>query len=112
MIYEIRHYHFNPKLMDEYKRWATTGAVDYLRSHLDIVGFWVASDVPGETLLGMPDPLGSATVTWIIRWQSMDERGRVLPEVLSTPEWLALFSKVPGGEASYSRAESNFMEML
>lgn len=112
MIYEIRHYHFNPERLDEYKQWARGGAVNYLQNNLDIVGFWVASHIPSETPLGEPDPLGADTVTWIIRWKSMDERGRVLPEVLSKPEWLEIFSKVPGGQDSYFRAESNFMEML
>ena len=112
MIYEIRNYHFKPDLIGAYKRWATAGPVNYLKENLDIVGFWVISDIPSETPVGAPDELGPATITWIIGWQNMDERERVLPEVLSAPEWLALFASVPGGEDSYRRAESKFMEKL
>ncbi len=112
MIFEIRNYHFNPALFESYKQWAKSEATPYLFSKLDIVGFWVnTSDEP--EVRGQPqDDLGSANITWIIRWNDMEHRNRVLPDVLSSPEWQTIFTRVPGGRASYLRIESKFAESL
>jgi hypothetical protein len=112
MIFEIRNYHFNPALFKPYKQWVKSKAIQYLSSKLDILGFWFnTSDEP--EVLGQPlDDLGSANVTWIIRWNDMEHRNSVLPVVLSSPEWESIFSKVPGGEESYLRVECKFAESL
>ena len=44
MIHEIRNYHYEPKLMKEYKEWATKLALPYIRKNMDLVGFWVNVD--------------------------------------------------------------------
>ena len=103
-IYEIRNYHFNPDLFDEYSEVARGAYLTYLREHLDVVGFWINTDIPSE-VRGVPqDELGSANITWIIRWNSKEERDAKLPEVLGTPEWQEIFAEVPGGGASYGVA--------
>ena len=45
MLFEIRNYHFEPTKFEAYKKWAATVAVPYLKSKMDIVGFWVNNDM-------------------------------------------------------------------
>lgn len=111
-IYEIRNYHFDPARYDEYTEVAKGEYIRYLREHLDLVGFWIESAVPPEVRGAEQDELGSANVTWIIRWASKEERDEKLPEVLGTPEWREIFAEVPGGGSSYLRIESRFMASL
>ncbi|WP_419162975.1 hypothetical protein [Candidatus Palauibacter sp.] len=111
-IYEVRNYHFDPARFDEYAEVARGEYLRYLREHLDIVGFWVDAGIPAELRGAEQDDLGSANITWVIRWASKAERDEKLPQVLGTPEWREIFAEVPGGGASYLRVESRFMESL
>lgn len=111
-IYEIRNYHFDPARFDEYSEVAKGEYIRYLREHLDIVGFWIESEIPAEVRGAEQDELGPANVTWVIRWASKEERDEKLPAVLGTPEWREIFAEVPGGGGSYLRIESRFMESL
>ena len=111
MIYEIRNYHYQPTLMKEYTEWATKLAVPYLRENLDVVGFWTNID-EAPLIAGKPlDELGSATVTWIIRWEDMAKRNEVMSEVLATSEWQEIMKENPGRE-NYLRTEAKFAEAL
>jgi len=111
-IYEIRNYHFDPDLYEEYTEMASGEYISYLQEHLDVVGFFVDSDIPAEVRGAPLDELGSANVTWIIRWNSKEERDSKLPEVFGASEWREIFADVPGGLASYLRVESRFVEAL
>lgn len=111
-LYEVRTYHFDPARFDEYAEVARGEYIRYLREHLDIAGFWIDAGTPAEVRGAELDELGSANVTWVIRWASKAERDERLPEVLGTPEWREIFAEVPGGGASYLRIESRFMESL
>ena len=111
-LYEVRTYHFDPARFDEYAGVARGEYIRYLREHLDIAGFWIDAGIPAEVRGAELDELGSANVTWVIRWASKAERDERLPEVLGTPEWREIFAEVPGGGASYLRIESRFMESL
>jgi hypothetical protein len=109
-IYEIRNYHFQPTLADEYRIWARDLATPHLRSHFDVVGFWVGTDIPPR-VSGKPlDELGQANVTWIIRWDSMEQRDQQSSAVYSSPEWQEIYAQVPGGRASYLRMEARFFQ--
>lgn len=109
-IYEIRNYHFDPTLSGEYRTWARELATPHLRAHFDVVGFWVNTDIPPE-ISGKPlGELGSANVTWIIRWESKEQRDEQSDAVYSSPEWQEIFAKVPGGRASYLRIEAKFFQ--
>jgi hypothetical protein len=111
-MYEIRNYHFKPELLGQYKAWAKTKAVPHLSKELDVLGFWVNTGDTPEVLGEPHDKLGCATVTWIIRWKDLAERNDVLPRVLGSPEWNAIFAHVPGGRGSYLRIENKFAESL
>src|SRR6266511_5190754 len=112
MLFEIRNYHFDPDLFKAYKAWATAEAIPYLSQKLDVVGFWFKTNDPPEIGGEPQDKLGSANVTWIIRWRDLIHRNDVLPRLLSGPEWQDIRSRVPGGRASYFRTEAKFAESL
>lgn len=111
MIYEIRNYHYEATLMAEYRKWAEELALPYIRANLDLVGFWVNPDEPAQ-IGGKPlDELGSATVTWIIRWQDVATRHAEFPKVFGSDEWQEIMARNPGQE-NYHRSEAKFAEML
>jgi hypothetical protein len=112
MIYEIRNYHFRPDLFEPYKVWAKTEAMPYLGAQMDVVGFWITTADPPEILGAPTDHLGTANVTWIIRWRDMAHRNEVWAAVLESPEWKDIFSRVPEGLPSYLRLEAKFTESL
>jgi hypothetical protein len=112
MLFEIRNYHFNPELFEAYKAWAKAEAIPYISQHLDLVGFWVSTHDAPEVRGTPQDTLGTANITWIIRWRDLAHRDDVLARVLSNPEWQDCFSRVPGGRASYLRIEAKFAESL
>jgi hypothetical protein len=111
LIYEIRNYHFDPARFEEYKAWAKSAALPYLQRELDLVGFWATA---GETeITGAPmDDLGSANITWIIRWPNRATRDEEFPKRMGTDEWAKIFADVPGGIESYKRMEAKFTEAL
>ena len=112
MIYEIRNYHFKPDRFDEYKAWARDQALPFLNKELDLVGFWTnlpdASDITGAPM----DELGSANITWVIRWPDKAARDATMGSVFTGDEWGKIFENVPGGMESYIRMESKFAENL
>ena len=111
MVYEIRNYHYEPRVIEEYRTCAIETALPYIRSHVDLVGFWVNIDEPPQ-IGGKPlDQLGSATVTWIIRWDDVATRHRVMPQVFGSAEWREIMAANPGQE-NYHRTEAKFAEAL
>ena len=111
MIFEIRNYHYEPSMIGAYRAWAAAKAVPYIRSHLDLVGFWVNFD-EAPLVSGKPlDELGSATVTWIIRWDDMQTRNRVMGEVFGSEDWQEIMAANPG-QQHYHRTEAKFAESL
>ena len=111
MIYEIRNYHFEPSLMTEYKAWARDSALPYIRAKVDLVGFWTNIDEPPEVVGRALDELGSATVTWIIRWPDIETRHDTMAKIFGTPEWNEIAEGNPGRQ-HYHRIEAKFAEEL
>ncbi len=112
MIYEIRNYHFEPSRFEDYKAWAREQALPFLSRELDLVGFWASLDEPNEVNGEPMDDLGSANITWIIRWPDRSARDERMGSVFSGDEWNGIFANVPGGLASYIRMEAKFAEDL
>ena len=110
MIYEIRNYHFKPERFDEYKVWAKDKALPFLKQKLDLVGFWAGDD--NEVNGAEMDSLGSANITWIIRWPDRATRDEQMATVFTGDEWAEIFKDVPGGMESYLRMEAKFTEDL
>ncbi len=110
MLYEIRNYLFEPTRFDEYRKWAETLAVPFIRKKWDLVGFWLNNEMSPEMGGSLPqDPnVLTANVTWIIRWRNKSQRDQALKIFLSDPEWPAIIAEVPGGKENYLRTEAKF----
>jgi hypothetical protein len=112
MLYEIRNYHIRPETLAAYTHWAKTEAVPHLAEKLDLVGFWISNSDPSQ-ITGEPmDKLGSANVTWILRWRDRAQRDEELPRTFSGPAWEQIFSRLPGGLDNYLRMEAKFTQSL
>ena len=113
MIYEIRNYHVEPAVIEEYADWVSRFALPYLRRHLDLAGFWIGTDAPTQ-VTGRPlDDLGPANVTWMIRWSDLDTRNRVMAQLFGpqSGEWSEITSHHPGRQ-HYLRIEARFARAL
>ncbi len=111
MLFEIRNYHFDPALFEDYKAWAKSKALPFLDRELDLVGFW-ATEGDSEVTGAEMDELGSANITWIIRWPDRATRDETMATVFTGDEWGGIFEHVPGGISSYKRMEAKFTENL
>ncbi|MCP5181928.1 MAG: NIPSNAP family protein [Pseudomonadales bacterium] len=111
-MFEIRNYYFRPDLFDAYVAWAKEKALAYLKRELDLVGFWVNLPEPAQIRGQAMDNLGSANITWIIRWPDMATRNAAMDTIFTTPEWQEIFKDVPGGIDSYLRMEAKFTEQI
>jgi len=112
MVFEIRNYHFDPDRLDEYKVWARERAIPYFNQFVDVVGFWADCGIDEEVRGAPLDDLGPATVTWIIRWESHEQRQREMPQIIGSEDWKQIFAHVPGGASSYRRIECRFFESV
>lgn len=109
-MFEIRNYHFDPARFAEYKKWAETLAVPYIKSQMDVVGFWVNNEMAPEYGGTAPrdEKARPANVTWIIRWRDKSHRDKAWQEFRANPKWHAILGQVPGGRGSYFRTEAKF----
>lgn len=98
-VYEIRDYHYRPERMNEYRKWAAEAA-KVLHDRLDVLGFWVDVGIPSEIMGSDPMdlPHGSANVTWIIRWDDMDQRQAGWEALWKDAGWRAAWEEHPGFE--------------
>jgi hypothetical protein len=90
MIFEIRNYYYDPNSLEAYQQWGSNEDVkSIMDEHMDIVGFYVDSGEP--TIFGgvdpTPSPHGTPTLTYIIRWESMEHRNRGWKELSENPKW-------------------------
>ena len=113
MLYEIRNYHYDPAQFAEYRKWAIEEAVPFLKANLDVVEFWVDSGDKPEISGGarMELPLGSANVTWVIRWHDMEDRKAGHARVFKGEGWKKVWSHHPD-PGGYLQMEAKFAEAL
>ena len=113
MIDEIRNYHYDPEKFAAYREWALSEAVPYLKANLNVVGFWLDSGEPAEIdgTSPMDLPLGSANVTWIIRWKDMRDRAEGHARVFQGEGWQDIFSRHPDANG-YLQLEARFAEAV
>jgi hypothetical protein len=109
-MFEIRNYHFEPSRFDEYKPWAESLAVPFLKTKMEIVGFWVTNDIDPIYGGSLPrdESVHPSNITWIIRWDDRAQRDAVWEENGADPAWQAILDQVPGGRESYLRTEVKF----
>ncbi len=113
MIDEIRNYHYDPEKFAAYKEWALSEAIPFLKANLNVVGFWLDSGEPSEISGGKPMdlPLGSANVTWIIRWKDMQERAKGHAQVFQSKGWQDIWSRHPDPNG-YLQMEAKFADAV
>lgn len=112
MIFEIRDYHYRPDIFDAYRAWAEE-AVPVLRSKMDVLGFWIDAGLAPEITGTDPidSPIGSANVTWIIRWDSKQARDAGLKAAIESDEWQAVWSRHPDPNG-YLQMSARFMDSM
>ncbi len=112
MIYEVRDYHFDPDLLDSYRAWAVEALV-VLRKNMDVIGFWVDAGLEPRITGTDPieAPIGVANVTWIIAWDSIEQRDTRWEELRVSEAWLALKAKHPDPDG-YRQISARFMDLL
>ena len=96
-VYEVRDYHYRSERIDAYRDWAAL-ATGILGDRMDLVGFWVDVGIPGEVMGSDPMDLahGPANVTWIIRWENMEQRETVWDALWEDREWSEVWAVHPG----------------
>jgi hypothetical protein len=108
---EIRCYHYDPEKFEPYKKWALEEAVPFLKDNLNIVGFWLdngkAPEIGGASPMDMP--LGSANVTWVIRWDSEEDRAEGHARIFGGQEWQEIWSRHPDANG-YLQMEARFAD--
>ncbi len=112
-MFEIRDYHYRPDLFTEYKVWAEA-AVVVLRQKLDVVGFWIDEGKLAPEIAGsepVESPIGTANVTWILKWDNKEARDATLKTAFSGPEWEAVMAKHPDPNG-YLQMSSRFMDAM
>lgn len=69
-----------------------------LQPRMDLVGWWLDSGEEPRIMGSEPMelPHGSANVTWMIRWESIEERERRWDELWEDQEWLDVWERHPG----------------
>ncbi len=113
MIYEIRDYHYRRDIFEAYEVWAKE-AVVVLRDKLDVVGFWVDDGKHKPEVAGSDPhdcPIGSANVTWIIRWEDMAQRNEVMKTAFTGDAWKSVYAKHPDHDG-YIQLASRFMKAM
>ena len=110
-IVEIRDYTFEATTFEAYKKWATELAAPWLKANLDVIDFWVDCDIEPEVKGSNPQvsPNGQPNVTWIIRWNSIEDRHARFASTLASPEWQAIWAKHPN-ENGYLHMNARFLK--
>lgn len=113
MIYEVRDYHIRPDIFEAYKAWGEE-AVAVLRRRFDVIGFWVDEGLAEPEIAGtdpIDTPIGTANVTWIIRWADKATRDVEIKKVFASDEWRDVWSRHPDPNG-YHQISSRFMNEI
>lgn len=85
--------------MDDYREWVHHAA-PVLAERFDVLGFWVDDGIPAITMGSDPMELrhGPGNVTWMIRWNTMEQREREWDALWDDPIWNETWARHPGFE--------------
>ena len=110
-IVEIRDYTIEAASFEAYKQWANEMAVPWLKANLDVIDFWMDCGIEAEVSGSSPQVSsnGQPNVTWIIRWDSIEDRRARFGETMSSPEWKAIWSQHPN-ENGYLQMNARFLK--
>ena len=110
-IVEIRDYTFEAETFAAYKVWADELAVPWLKANLDVIDFWIDCGIDAEVSGSNPQVSdnGQPNITWIIRWDSIEDRQARFAKTMASPEWQAIWAKHPNGHG-YQHMNARFMK--
>ena len=110
-IVEVRDYTIEPDKFEVYHAWATEKAAPWLRSNLNLAGFWMDCGLEPELRGSNPQPPanGQANVCWIIHWDSYEQRQAEFRKIMSHDEWKAIWAEHPCPDA-YLQMNVRFMQ--
>ena len=110
-IVEIRDYTIEAASFEAYKQWANEMAVPWLKANLDIIDFWMDCGIEAEVSGSSPQvpSNGQPNVTWIIRWDSIEDRRARFGETMSSPEWKTIWAQHPN-ENGYLQMNARFLK--
>ena len=110
-IVEIRDYTFEAATFEAYKQWANEMAVPWLKANLDVIDFWMDCGIEAEVSGSNPavSSNGQPNITWIIRWNSIEDRRARFGKTMSSPEWQAIWAKHPN-ENGYLHMNARFLK--
>ena len=110
-IVEIRDYTFESATFEAYKKWAEELAVPWLKANLDVIDFWIDCGIAAEVSGSNPQVSsnGQPNVTWIIRWDSIEDRQARFATTMSSPDWKAIWAKHPN-EKGYLQMNARFLK--
>lgn len=111
MIYEIRNYYYDPVKFETYAQWARKKAVPILKANFDVVGLWVNNGEPPEIWGNDIESRkhGPPNLTWVIRWESMEQRNLGHKVFSENQEWQEIWSTHPDANG-YLHCEVTFGE--
>lgn len=109
-IVEIRDYTIEHDRFPEYKVWALEKAAPWLKTHLDVVDFWLDDGIAAEVSGSDPkvSAHGQPNVCWIIRWPSKEARDTGFEAAFADPEWEAIWAEHPCPDG-YLHMNARFM---
>ncbi len=111
MIYEIHNYYYDPDKFEAFVEWGKGEVNTFLKTHLDVVGIWFSNGQPPEFAGADPTPLkyGAPNITWIIRWESMEQRKQTWEAV--SGEFQKIWATHPDPDA-YLHMQVSFAEKI
>lgn len=112
MIHEIRDYHYRTDIFEDYLVWADK-ALPVLREHMDLLGFWVDQGIAPEITgpQAVDSPIGSANITWIIRWPDMEARAAGFKATFGSEAWQAVWAEHPDPNG-YLQMSARFLRAM
>ena len=113
MIYEIRDYTIEKRWFRKYVYWAENYFIPYAKDRIDLIDFWVYSDLDAEVSGKNPfkSPNVQPNITWVAKFENMVERNNFYENLDNNPEWDEIWNKHPNPDA-YIHKNSRFFESI
>ena len=110
-IVEVRDYTIEQEHFAAYKEWAIRDAAPWLKTHLNVIDFWMDGGIKAEVTGSAPQvpSNGQPNVCWIIRWPDKATRDEGMTGLGANEEWKAIWAKHPCPDA-YLQMNARFMK--
>ena len=112
-LYEIRDYTIEPEWFDKYVFWAENHFIPYAEKRIDIIDFWVNTDIDCEVSGTNPiiSQNGQPNITWVARYNNKEERDTFFSSLAKDDEWKKVWEKHPNPDA-YIHSNARFFKSV